>query len=424
MIGLLKKILNKEKNSSFYFQKFKKLKEKTKADKIFKSITDYSENNEIRYVGGCIRKILNKEEVDDVDLATNIEPSKVLEILKKNNIKYYESGIEHGTVTAKIDNISFEITSLRKDVFTDGRHAKVEFTKNWFEDASRRDFTFNSIYADLNGNLYDPFNGKKDLENGKIKFIGDAEARIKEDYLRILRYIRFFLIYSKKDHNKEIKKIIRQNINGVAQISSDRLLNELKKLFNSINFIKLSKEKFCLEIIKLIFPQLKNILFFKNLKDHAKEIIKSNDFIFLISLMIIDETDNSEYFLYKFNISNEEKKRIRFLNKIFSRPLDKNFFLEKNLWKILYHHGNQSLNDLINFQIVKSKKIDKKIVKLKKFFNNQSPPKFNIKAKDIMEKFNIKEGKELGKKLKEIEMFWIDHSFKITDKQVDKILKN
>ena len=424
MIGLIKKFLNKEKNSSSFFLKFQTLKEKTKVDRIFKSITDSSENNEVRYVGGCIRKILNKQEVDDIDLATNIEPSKVLEILKKNNIDFYESGIEHGTVTARIDNFTFEITSLRKDISTDGRHAKVQFSNSWYEDASRRDFTFNSIYADLNGNLYDPFNGKKDLEAGEVNFIGDAETRIKEDYLRILRYIRFFLNYSKNDHSDEIQKIIRQNINGVAQISPDRLLNELKKLYRTSGFLKLPKDKFCLEIINLIFPQLKNILTFKNIKNHAKEVIKSNDFIFLISLMIIDETDNSEYFLYKFNISNENKKRIRFLNNIFSKPLDKNFFSEKNLWKILYFHGNQHLNDLINFKIVKNKKIDNKIIKIKKFFNNQSAHKFNIKAKYLMEKFNMKEGKELGQKLKEIETFWIDNSFKITDKQIEKIIEN
>ena len=424
MIGLIKKFLNKEKNSSSFFLKFQTLKEKTKVDKIFKSITDSSENNEVRYVGGCIRKILNKQEVDDIDLATNIEPSKVLEILKKNNIDFYESGIEHGTVTARIDNFTFEITSLRKDISTDGRHAKVQFSNSWYEDASRRDFTFNSIYADLNGNLYDPFNGKKDLEAGEVNFIGDAETRIKEDYLRILRYIRFFLNYSKNDHSDEIQKIIRQNINGVAQISPDRLLNELKKLYRTSGFLKLPKDKFCLEIINLIFPQLKNILTFKNIKNHAKEVIKSNDFIFLISLMIIDETDNSEYFLYKFNISSENKKRIRFLNNIFSKPLDKNLFSKKNLWKILYFHGNQHLNDLINFKIVKNKKVDNKIIKIKKFFNNQSAHKFNIKAKDLIEKFNMKEDRELGQKLKEIETFWIDNSFKITDKQIEKIIEN
>ena len=162
----------------------------------------------------------------------------------------------------------------------------------------------------------------------------------------------------------------------------------------------------------------------KNLNNDFYKEISSKDFIFLLSLMIVDETDNAEYFLYKFNISNEDKKRIRFLKNIFSKPLNKNFFSEKNLWKILYFHGNQYLNDLINFQIVKNKKLDKKIIKIKNFFNNQSAPKFDIKAKDLMEKFSMKEGKELGQKLKEIEMFWIDNSFKINDKQVEKIIKN
>ena len=104
----------------------------------------------------------------------------------------FEGGIDHGTITAKIGNQKFEITSLRRDLIPDGRHSKVEFCESWYEDASRRDFTINSIYSDINGNLYDPFNGRQDLKNQSIKFIGDPEKRIQEDYLRILRYIRFF----------------------------------------------------------------------------------------------------------------------------------------------------------------------------------------------------------------------------------------
>ena len=140
--------------------------------------------------------------------------------------------------------------------------------------------------------------------------------------------------------------------------------------------------------------------------------------------MIIDETDNSEYFLYKFNISNEDKKRIRFLSNIFSKLLDKNTFSEKNLWKILYYNNNNFLNDLINFQMYRSKKIGKKLLELKEFFNNQIPPKFNVKAKSLMDKFNLKEGKELGQKLKEIELVWINNSFKVTEKQIEKIVKS
>ena len=192
MINILSKIFNNKDSKNFYFSDFENLNKTTNIEKIFNLFSNFSETSEIRYVGGSIRKIINKEKVDDIDLATNLAPKIVCEILRKNNISFYESGIEHGTITAKINDYKFEITTLRKDVSTDGRFAKVEFSKDWYEDASRRDFTFNAIYADLIGILYDPFNGKKDLEFGKVNFIGDPEKRIKEDYLRILRYVRFF----------------------------------------------------------------------------------------------------------------------------------------------------------------------------------------------------------------------------------------
>ncbi len=169
MINFLEKILNKEETNNQNKFAFQKIKKDTSVEKIFSSISNFSDRSEIRYVGGCIRKILNRESVDDIDLATNLRPDEVINILVKSNISFYETGIEHGTITARIKNKNFEITSLRKDLFSDGRHAKVEFSNDWLEDASRRDFTINSIYADINGNLYDPYNGKKDLENGGDK---------------------------------------------------------------------------------------------------------------------------------------------------------------------------------------------------------------------------------------------------------------
>ena len=424
MINLFSKIFKSRDSKNYFFKDFENLNKKTNIEKIFRSISNFSEKSEIRYVGGSIRKIINKEKIDDIDLATNITPVKVCEILKKNNISFYESGIAHGTITARVNDYKFEITTLRKDISTDGRHAEVEFSNDWHEDASRRDFTFNAIYADLHGNLYDPFNGKKDLESGNVKFIGSPEKRIKEDYLRILRYVRFFLNYSKVDHNESLKKIIKQNINGISKVSPDRLLDELNKIVLSNGFAKLTKDKFCQEIITLVFPQLINLGIFKNINDYSKKLIEKKDFIFLISLMIIDDTDNSEYFIYKYNISNEDKKRIRFLSNIYSKNLDKSIFKEKNLWKILYYNGKDYLIDLINFKIFQNKKLDKDLVKLKIFFSNQEPPKLEIKAKTLIEKFNYKEGKELGKKLKEIEEFWIENLFKISDQELNKIIKS
>ena len=182
MKRLLNKIFFRSNNLDYISRNIKSLTTKTSAYKIFEAINSFSSESEIRYVGGCIRKIISKEEVDDIDLATNLDPKQVCDALKINNIKFYETGIEHGTVTAIVDKQKFEITTLREDIFTDGRHAKVKFSKNWKEDALRRDFTINSIYSDGDGNLFDPNDGKKDLENGLVVFIGDPDKRIKENY--------------------------------------------------------------------------------------------------------------------------------------------------------------------------------------------------------------------------------------------------
>ena len=178
MRTFLDKIFLRSNNLHNISNNIKELTDRTPIKKIFKVINNYSSESEVRYVGGCIRKIINKEKIDDIDLATNLKPIEVCDVLKKNNINYYESGIAHGTITAIENEYKFEITTLRKDIVSDGRHAEIEFSKDWKEDASRRDFTINSIYSDSDGNLFDPYDGKKDLENGLIKFIGDADQRI------------------------------------------------------------------------------------------------------------------------------------------------------------------------------------------------------------------------------------------------------
>ena len=149
--------------------------------------------------------------------------------------------------------------------------------------------------------MFDPHNGKKDLESGTVKFIGNPEGRIQEDYLRILRYLRFFLNYSNNKHELEIFRTIKRNIDGISKLSSERLLEEFKKLTISDGFIKLFKDKDSLDLIEIIFPQLKNLQIFKKLNKYAEKNLSKIDFILLISLLIIDGTDNADYFLYKRN---------------------------------------------------------------------------------------------------------------------------
>ena len=145
MINFLKKFISRSNNSDYIALGIRELSKKTPVQKIFDSINNFSSNSDIRFVGGCVRKIIKKEVVNDIDLATNLNPQEVCKALKKNNINYYESGIEHGTITAIIDEYKFELTSLREDIETDGRHAQVKFSNDWKKDASRRGFTINSI---------------------------------------------------------------------------------------------------------------------------------------------------------------------------------------------------------------------------------------------------------------------------------------
>ena len=422
MKNFIKQIFSNSKNHNFIKENIKNLSKKKSISQVFEAINSYSSDSEIRYVGGCLRKIINNEEIDDIDLATNLDPSEISEVLKKNKINFYESGIEHGTITAVFDDYKFEITSLREDILTDGRHAKVRFSKDWKLDASRRDFTINSIYSDSDGNLFDPFDGKNDLEKGEINFIGDVEKRIQEDYLRILRYLRFFLNYSKNPHNQKIIKIIKINISGIAKISKERLLDELKKLLKSKCLDKLSKDQFSLELLFLVFPELKNIKSVLNSLKDKKKIFEKIDFIFILSLMIIDGTDNLDYFMYKYNISNKNRKRMKIIDEFYREKKETKHLNETKLNRVFYYNGKEAALDILNFKIIKSKTTNNELLRLRKLFKNKDILNLPIGADTLMSKYKIPEGRQLGIKLKLIEEEWVKNNFKISDLEIDNIV--
>jgi len=243
---MLKKIKNIIlKTDRFLYKKFgsdkstKALENIKEARIIFTHLNEIGKEDRVRFVGGCVRKSISGENIDDIDLATILEPDEVKKRLNKEDIKVIDTGISHGTVTAILNNKKFEITTLRKDISTDGRHAKVIFSTNWEEDALRRDFTINAVYADIEGRIFDPLNGISDLQNGVIKFIGTADERIQEDYLRILRYFRFFTQYSKIDHNQDVIKSIKKYINGLNKVSNERIFDELNKIIVLENLLNL-----------------------------------------------------------------------------------------------------------------------------------------------------------------------------------------
>jgi len=261
---MLKKLKNIISNvDHFFYKKFgsdksTKFLENTKeVQEIFSTLNTPGEDTKARFVGGCVRKALHGENIDDIDLATSLTPDEVKKAFNEKGIRVIETGIVHGTLTVILNKKKFEITTLRKDLITDGRHATVRFTSDWELDASRRDFTINAIYADIEGRIFDPYKGIVDLQKGKIKFIGLPEERIQEDYLRILRYFRFFTQYSKIDHEQETLKSIKKHINGLNKVSNERIFDELKKILKLKNVHNLFYQKSSREVILNIFPQLK-----------------------------------------------------------------------------------------------------------------------------------------------------------------------
>ncbi len=424
MIKFLKNLLKSKNNTFIGKANFQKFISSNEIQQLFESFNSYSNEAEIRFVGGCVRKLIVDEEVDDIDLSTNLKPQDIIEVLKKNNINFHETGINHGTITAVVNKKIFEITSLRKDIKTDGRHAQVEYTNDWLEDASRRDFTINAIYLDKHGNLFDPFNGKKDLIDGSINFIGDPTKRIKEDYLRILRYIRFFLGYSKKQHNKNVFKIIKQNLIGLIHVSKNRQLQELKKIISIKNFNKINSDKVSKELFLLIFPELKHISRIAKLDNISSKILAEKKFEFIISLFLIDKSEDCDYFIYKYNLSNKEKDKINFLKSIFTQELKKDYFTRENLLKVIFKHGKENLIDILDFKILTSLKNKNIFIDLKNFFTNFEIPVMPVKAKDLKDKFNLKEGKLLGSILNEIEEQWTNNNFEISNDQIEIIVKS
>jgi len=352
-----------------------------------------------------------------------LEPKEVKAKLKKSNIKVIDTGIDHGTVTAFVNGKKFEITTLRKDIVTDGRHAKVDYTLNWYEDSSRRDFTINSIYADSEGRVFDLQNGVSDLKNGKVRFIGSPEIRIKEDYLRILRYLRFFIQYSKEEHDKETIVSIKKNINGLNKISKERIFDELKKIFNLKNFDNLFSNEQSKDLFLNIFPQLKHHERLKAIRELNQNTQEKYDNDLILGLLIIDKSNDYEYFCHKYKTSNSIKDRFKFIYENFEDSQNKNFYSEENIKKLIYLSSKSNVKDLLLFLISSDKKANILIVeKLLKYVDGCKIPKFPISGEHL-KKYGYVAGKELGKKLKSLEEKWIENNFVVTKQIFEKFLE-
>ena len=183
-----------------------------------------------RFVGGCVRNTVLGRPVDDIDIAVDKPPETVMRTLEAADLKVVPTGLRHGTVTAIVEGRPFELTTLRRDLETDGRRAVVAFTDDWRADAERRDFTFNALYADPDGTIWDPFEGRADLLAGRVRFIGDPDQRIAEDRLRVLRFFRFHAWFGKPPLDSAGFDACRRNAGTLSALSAERVAKELLRL--------------------------------------------------------------------------------------------------------------------------------------------------------------------------------------------------
>ncbi|XP_029007503.1 CCA tRNA nucleotidyltransferase 1, mitochondrial isoform X1 [Betta splendens] len=370
-----------------------------------KGLAELFEKNqyELRIAGGAVRDLLSGKRPEDVDFATTATPEEMKLMFQNAGIRMINNkGEKHGTITARLHNENFEVTTLRVDVETDGRHADVKFTTDWQKDAERRDLTINSMFLGLDGTLYDYFKGYDDLQNRKVRFVGSAEQRIQEDYLRILRYFRFYgrVAVEPDDHDPETLAAIRENGHGLASISGERIWVELKKMVIGNHAAHLLELMYTLELAQYIglppdgmVEEMKRV--WQNAKDHSPKPMT-------ILAALFHSSEEVEKMDLRLKVSKEEKSLALFLVK-YRQELRKS------------EDEPNSLKTFTDF-IIDSRELDtqSKLCELLKYQGEQkllaqllkwSIPRFPVSGHDLR-RLGITSGKEIGATLQKLRDIW------------------
>lgn len=376
--------------------------------KLFKAFPD----NSLRFVGGCVRNALMGYVVSDVDLATPLVPDAVQELLKEAGFKSVPTGKAHGTITAVIDKMPFEITSLRKDVETDGRRAVVSYTTDWAEDAQRRDFTINALYADYEGQVFDPLGqGLENIESKKLRFIGQADDRIEEDYLRILRYFRFVASYmgdTKLD--KTALDACRRGRAGLKKLSAERVWKEVKILLSTRNPERALQVMLTHDILETLLPEATNVDGVNRLVTlERREAIKPDP---LLRLMAMSAREPLQIMLLsaRLKMSNEETKRLKNWVEDATGLDPSASDREKRI--AIYTAGRQVVIDRGRLRAAGEDDPIKSArwMSLVDLAMGWTQPEFPLSGKDL-QKAGVENGPDMGRKLDALKALWVRSGF-------------
>ena len=361
----------------------------------------------IKFVGGAVRDTLLGLGVADIDAATPLKPAETMALLNAANIKVIPTGLKHGTVTAVQGRQTIEITTLRIDTETDGRHAEVAFTTDWFEDAKRRDFTFNALYAGPDGDLFDPFEGVADLKAGVVRFIGNASDRIEEDALRILRFYRFFGKYGQGVPNAEAVAACSEKRKMLTRLSVERVRDELMKIMAQTNpeeVITLMERCGALqEIFGANYSSEKIMAFIAN------EIQLNAPVNLFVRLYLLGQPSlDAVAAARKFKLSNEERRFLVRFEKLQSGPHPKT---EKEIHKVVYVYGADAVRACAVGWDAERYRLTVEVC------DSWAVPQLPVQGSDLLG-MGWDAGPKVGKCLKDLENHWVESDFLLSKTQL------
>lgn len=375
---------------------------------VFRAVENYG--GALRFVGGAVRDSLAGLKGFEIDLATDLTPDELVEACNENGLKTVSVGLKFAKTGIVIGNRIFEVSSLHKSSKASDKDSDLSFTDDWNADAATRDLTINAVYADENGNVFDYYNGISDLEKGVVRFIGSADDKIKEQPIRILRYFRFFSIFSKTDPDIKSLKACVQNRELLKTVSHEAVREEFLKILMSKNAaaaIKIMAEN---DILSFMLPDQHNIENLKNLQTLVELNEVEADEIRRLFVLFEPDPVVAESLALRLRLSKAQKTRLINLSKFVFNPYLFNDL--KYIKKVIFSHGKDFVKDKILILLASSGRTQANIKTLFADIDNMEVPVFPINGKDLVEigMQNCMPVKEIIGGLKNI---WIESDFEL-----------
>jgi poly(A) polymerase len=364
-----------------------------------------------RFVGGCVRNALLGAPVDDIDIATPFPPDEVARRVQEAGLRAVDTGVEHGTVTVISNSRPYEVTTLRRDVTTDGRRAVVAFTEDWAEDAARRDFTMNALYADADGRVHDHVHGLADLKARRVRFIGEASQRIAEDYLRVLRFFRIHAWYGQGALDATGLSACAAAKGRLTSLSGERIQKEMLKLFAARDPLPAVTAMLHAGIIQELVPGTLSEHRFRSLCQVDQAQGFGPDGLLRLGALL-GNRDQAIVIASRWRLSNDHRDRL--VAMFSSEPAVREDMTDKDFGAVLYRAGKDAVIDHIRLAWAAAGATGDWL-RLLATARDWTRPTFPLSGADIMSA-GVPQGPKVGRVMSDVEQWWIDGGF-VADRQ-------